>query len=158
MCYRVRDTSTLSVLQVRISEENKLNATTQQFVTAKMLACVLKQTSKTHSSLCQSNFQWKNEAALISCRIRAVEHWMCAARLTCAHLCLQDRILPNYTRIGNAHKVHKKSFKFLWCIEVQQTFSFPFSLLRHYQMPECFYVKNCCFWARATILSCYRNW
>jgi len=47
---------------------------------------------------------------------------------------------------------------FLWCIEVQQTFSFPFSLLRHYQMSECFCVNNCCFWARATVLSCYRNW
>jgi len=23
-------------------------------------------------------------------------------------------------------------------------------------MPECFFV-NCCFWARATVLSCYRN-
>jgi len=38
-----------------------------------------------------------------------------------------------------------KKTVFLLCIEVQQTFSFPFSLLRHYQMPECFYVKNCCF-------------
>jgi len=43
-------------------------------------------------------------------------------------------------------------------MEVQQTFSFPFSLLRHYyQMPECFYV-NCGFGARAIIASCYRNW
>jgi len=25
-------------------------------------------------------------------------------------------------------------------------------------MPECFYVNNCCFWARATAPSCYRNW
>jgi len=38
-----------------------------------------------------------------------------------------------------------------WCpklvtgLEVQQTFSFPFSLLRHYQMPEWFYVNNCGF-------------
>ena len=38
-----------------------------------------------------------------------------------------------------------------WCLklvtgqEVEQTFSFPFSLLRHYQMPECFYVNNCGF-------------
>jgi len=30
--------------------------------------------------------------------------------------------------------------------------------MRHYQMPECFFVSNCCFWARATVLSCYRNW
>jgi len=81
------------VLQVRISEENKINATTQQFITAKMLTWVLKQTSKTHSSLCQSNLQRKNEAALISCRIRAVDHWTCAAGLVCAHLGLRDRIL-----------------------------------------------------------------
>jgi len=44
---------------------------------------------------------------------------------------------------------------FLLCIEVQQTFSFPFSLLRHYQMPECFYFNNSCLWTRATVLSCY---
>ena len=37
-----------------------------------------------------------------------------------------------------------------WCpklvtgLEVQQMFRFPFSLLRHYQIPECFYV-NCGF-------------
>jgi len=75
-----------------------------------------------------------------------------------AHSGLQDRILLNYTRIVNAHEVRKKTFDFLLCIEVQQIFRFPFSLLRRYQMPECFYVNNCCFWARATVLSCYRNW
>jgi len=37
-------------------------------------------------------------------------------------------------------------------------FLFPFSLLRHYQMPECFCFNNCWFWARVTVLSCYRNW
>ena len=58
---------------------------------------------------------------------------------------LQDRILRNYTSIENAHKLRKKTFVFLLFIEVQQTFSFPFSLLRHYEMPECFYVNNCCF-------------
>jgi len=71
----------------------------------------------------------------MSCRIRAVEHRKCAAGLSDAHPGLQDRILLNYTRIENAHKVHKKTFDFL-CIEVQQIFSF--SLLRNYQMPECF--------------------
>jgi len=25
-------------------------------------------------------------------------------------------------------------------------------------MSECFYFNNCCFWASATVLSCYRNW
>jgi len=81
----------------------------------------------------------------MSCRIRAVEHRKCAAGLADAHPGLQDRILLNYKIIENAHKVRKKTFNFLLCIEVQQTFSFPISLLKHYQMPECFFVKNCCF-------------
>jgi len=37
----------LSALQVKISEENKLNATTQQFTTAKMSGCALKQRNNT---------------------------------------------------------------------------------------------------------------
>jgi len=55
--------------------------------------------------------------------------------------------LLNYTRIENAHKVaYASKFSIFLCIEVQQTFSFPFSLLKHYyQMPECFYVNNCGF-------------
>jgi len=53
--------------------------------------------------------------------------------------------LLNYTGIENAHEVRKKTFDFLLCIEVQQIFSYPFSLLKHYQMPECFYVNNCGF-------------
>jgi len=35
----------LSALQVRISEENTLNATTQQFITTKISGCTLKQGS-----------------------------------------------------------------------------------------------------------------
>jgi len=81
----------------------------------------------------------------MSCRIPAVEHRKCAAGLADVHPSLQDRILLNYTRIENAHKVRKKTFDFLLCIEVQQIFSFHFSLLRHNQMPECFYFNNCCF-------------
>ena len=50
--------------------------------------------------------------------------------------------LLNYTRIENAHEVRKITFSFLVCIEVQQTFSFHFSLLRHYQIPECFHVSK----------------
>ena len=147
----------LSALQVRLLEENKLNATTQQLITAKISGCALNQGSKTHSSLRQCNLQLQNETALMSCPIRAVE-CRSAAGLGGAHAGVQDRILLNYTRIENAHKVRKKTFDFLLCIDVQQTFSFCFSLLRHYQMAECFYVSNCCFWARATILSWYRNW
>ena len=45
----------------------------------------------------------------MSCRIRAVEHGKCAAGLSDAHPGLQDRILLNYTRIENAHKVRKKT-------------------------------------------------
>jgi len=41
----------LLALQFRLSEENKLNATTQQFITAKISGCALKQGSETHSSL-----------------------------------------------------------------------------------------------------------
>jgi len=125
-----------------------------------MSGCALKQGSKAHSSLCQSNFitQLQNEAALMSCRIWAVEHRKCAAGLADAHHGLQDRILLNYTRIENAHKVRKKTSDFLLWIEFQQIFSCPFSLLRHYQMPEYFYVNSYCFWARATVLPCYRNW
>jgi len=93
----------------------------------------------------QSNLQLHNEAALMSCRIRAVEHRKCAAGLANAHPGLQDQILQSYTRIENAHKVRKKTLDFLLFIEVQQTLSFPLSLLRHYQMPECFCVSNCCF-------------
>jgi len=65
---------TLSALQVRLSEENKLNSRTQQLITAKTSGCVLKQGSETHSSLRQSNLQLQNEAARMSRQIRAVEH------------------------------------------------------------------------------------
>jgi len=119
---------------------------------------MLKQGSKTPSSLGQNNLQLQNEAALMSCWIQAIEHRKCAAGLAGIHLSgLHDRILLNYKRIANAHKVRKITFSFLLCIEVQQTLSFPFSLLRNYQMPECFYVNNCCFWAPAAVLSCDRN-
>jgi len=65
--------------------------------------------------------------------------------LTGAQPGLQNRILLNYARIENAHKARKKSFDYLLCIEVQQTFNFSFSLLRHYQKPESFHVENCYF-------------
>ena len=74
----------LSAFQARVSVENKLNATTQQFVNTKISVSALKQGSKTHSSLYQRNFQLQNEAALC-CRIRAVEHRKCAAGLAGAH-------------------------------------------------------------------------
>jgi len=143
MCHCTEDK--LSALQVRIYEENKLNSSTQPFITAKISGCALKHGSKTHSSLRQSNLQLQNEAAVKPCRIGAVEHRKCAAGLAGAQPGLQDRILLIYTRIENARKVRKKTFHVLLCIEGQQTFSFHFSLLRHYQMPECFYVNNCCF-------------
>ena len=129
----------LSALQASISEENTINPTTQQFITAKVSGFALKQGSKTHSSLRPSDLRWQNQAALMPCRIRAVEHRKCAAGPASVHPGLQGRILQNYTRIENAHEVRKKTFNFFLCIKVQQTFSFPFSLLRHYQIPECFY-------------------
>jgi len=62
----------------------------------------------------QRNLQLKNEAALMSCRIRAVEYGKCAAGLAGVHPGLQDRILLNYTRIENAHKVCKKTLNFCY--------------------------------------------
>ena len=88
----------LSALQVRIPVENKLNATTQAFIIAKISGFASNQGSRTHSPLRQSNLQLQNEAALMSCRIRAVEHRKCAAGLAGAHPGLKDRILLNYTR------------------------------------------------------------
>jgi len=67
---------------------------------------VLKKGSETHSSLRQSNLQMQNEAALMSRRIRAVEHW-CTAGLAGAHPDLQDRILLNYTT-GLPTYLHQK--------------------------------------------------
>jgi len=135
----------VSGLQVRISKENKINPTTPQLITAKISRCAWKPGSKTHSSLCQSNSQLQNEAALMFCRILAIEHRKCAAGHAGAHPGLQGRILLNYTRIENAHKVRKKTFNFSLCIEVQQTFSFPFSLLSHDQIPESLCVKRAIF-------------
>jgi len=81
----------LSALQVGISEENKLNSTTQQFITAKISGSMIKQGGKTHSSLRQRNLQRQNKAALMFFQIRAVEHRKCASGLDDAHRGLQDR-------------------------------------------------------------------
>jgi len=81
----------------------------------------------------------------MSCRIRGVEHRKWSAGLAGVHPDLQDRILLNNTRIENVHKVRKATFNFLLCVEVQQTFSFPFSLLRHHQMPERFMLQTTVF-------------
>ena len=52
--------------------------------------------------------QLQNQATLMSRWIRAVEH-RCAVGLAGAHPGLQDRILLNYARIENAHKLRKKT-------------------------------------------------
>jgi len=75
---------------------------------------MLKHGNKRHSSLRQSNLQLQNQAALMSLRIRALEHRKCAAGLACTHFGLQDRILLNYTRIENAHTVRKKTVVFCY--------------------------------------------
>ena len=56
----------------------------------------------------------QNDAALKSCRIRAVEHRKCVGGLSGAHPGLQDRILQNYTRMENAHEARKKTFNFYY--------------------------------------------
>ena len=146
----------LSALQVRISEENKLNATTQQLTTAKISGCILKQVSKTSSTGSEqfTTAKWGCANVLLntSSGVWKVCSWT-------------GWRTPRFAR-SNLAKLHKNckcalrknTFNFLLCIEVQKTSSFPFSLLWHYKMPECFYVNNCCFWARATVLPCGRNW
>jgi len=62
-------------------------------------------------------------------RIRAVGHRKRVAEPAGVHPGLQDRILQNYTRIENAHKVRKTTLDFLLCIDIQQTLSFPLFLL-----------------------------
>jgi len=83
--------SELLALQVRRSEENTHNATTQQFISAKISGCALKQEIKTYSSMRQSNLQRQNEAALMSCRIRAVENRKSIAGLVGTYPGLKDR-------------------------------------------------------------------
>jgi len=83
-------------------QENELNATTQQFITAKISGCSFERGSKTHTSLRQTNLQLQNQAALMSCRIRAVEHRKCAPGLAGTHPGLKERILLNCIRIENA--------------------------------------------------------
>ena len=69
----------LLALQVRISEENTLNATTQQFITAKISGCALKQGVKHTHQRVRAIYNYKMR--LRSCRIRAVEHRKSAAGL-----------------------------------------------------------------------------
>jgi len=52
---------------------NKLNATTQQFITAKISGCALKQGSKTQSSLRQSNLQLQNALYYVEYEQSSVE-------------------------------------------------------------------------------------
>jgi len=82
----------LSALQVKILVENKLKAMTQQFVSAKMSGCELKQGIETHSSLREGDLQLQNQGALMSRQIQAVGNRY-AAGLAGAHPGLQDRIL-----------------------------------------------------------------
>jgi len=70
--------------------------------------------------------------------MRAVERRKSAAGLAGAHPSLRAQILLNYTRVENAHKVRKKTFDFLLCVEIQQTIcrnpaKFSFFLRWHYQ-------------------------
>jgi len=110
--YIIAMTYKISALQVTLSEKNKFKATTQQFISAKISDCALKQGSETHSSQLKSNLRLHNQVALRSRQIRAVQDWRCAAGLAGAHPGLQDRILLNYSRTENADKVRKNIFVF----------------------------------------------
>ena len=149
----------LSALQVRILEKNKLKATTQQHITAKVSGCACKPGSKTYSSLHQNNSQLQNEAALMSCRIRAVEHRKGAAGHAGA---------PRFAR-SNLAKLHKNwectqstQVNFLFFVMYRSPANFLFSFFPTETLSNSWkllqYVEKSCFWARATVLSCYRTW
>ena len=65
----------------------------------------------------------------MSCRIRAVEHRLSGNGLAGAHPGLKNRILLNYTRIENAHKVCKKTFDFVVIYRSPANLVFLFSCL-----------------------------
>jgi len=54
----------------------------------------------------------ENQAALMSRRIRAIEHRKCAAGLAGAHRGLQDRIFLNYTGIWECAYGRQEIFRF----------------------------------------------
>ena len=58
----------------------------------------------------------------MSFRIRAVEHRVSADGLTGAHPGMKNRILLNYTRIENAHKVRKKTLDFVVIYRIPANF------------------------------------
>ena len=58
----------------------------------------------------------------MSCRIWAVEHRVNAGGLAGAQPGLKNRILLNYTRFENAHKVRKKTFDFAVIFKSQAHF------------------------------------
>jgi len=83
----------LSALQISISDKNTLNATTQQFITAKISDCALKQGSKTHSSLRQNKLDCANVFSNMSSRAQKMCVWV-------------GWSAPRFTR-SNVAKLHK---------------------------------------------------
>jgi len=99
----------LSAFQVRISEENTLNTTIQQFSSTKISGYALKQGVK-HTHHCVRAIIYNCKMKLRKCLLEYEQWGIESVRLYClTHIsCLQDRILLNYTRIENVHKVCKK--------------------------------------------------
>ena len=57
------------------------------------------------------------------------------------------KLLEIVKKMSPSEKAHlpPRCSKLVTGLEVQQTIGFPSSLLRHYQIPECFYFNNCSF-------------
>jgi len=62
----------LPALQVRLSEEIKLNATTQKFITAKISGCALKQGSETPKQEALVKHTHPYVRAIYNCKM-----WLC---------------------------------------------------------------------------------
>ena len=116
MCHCTQ--SKLSAFQVRIAEENK----TQRYDTAVHNYKNIRQHVKTREwntlITASEQFQLQNETALMSCRIRAVDHRKCAAGLAGAHPNVKRNIWPiivhqSFCFSEQRNKVWRLLF---WCV------------------------------------------
>jgi len=132
----------LSALHVRISEENKLNTTTQQFITTKISSCVLKQGASEQFTTAKSGCA--NVLSNTSSRVSSVRlDWLAHTPVCKIESCWSTQEL-------------RMRIKYARNCQFVVMYRNPAETLSN--ASECFCVKNCCFWARATVLSCYITW
>ena len=123
MCHCTEYEYKLWALQVRLSDKNNINATTQQFITAKISGCALTQGSETHSSLRQSNLQL--QIIYLSCA-KVSSNTSSWALKVCGWTGWRTRWFArsNFTKLHKnweCAKCTQENVCFLWCIEVHRS-------------------------------------